>query len=850
MSPRAMPAGARKFHSEPGWVLMRITVITAAVAMSIVGVAVGEPAQAALKKMHTEIPAQGLAPALRTLAKERNFQIVYASQDVASLRTRGAVGEYTAEDALSQILSGTGLAYRYLDDHTVTIFPVASAPAQEKKDVPKATAPPTGDDGKARGSFLDRFRLAQATSGNVSGRAAVEESGQRSAETSSAQLEEVVVTAQKRSQNILDVPLSVTALSAQALQRAGIDTVLSLSYSVPSLVVQPTGGGFQRYFIRGVGNGNSTTSLVGIYLDEADVTTNGNSQLNLRAIDLERVEVLKGPQGTLYGAGSAGGTIRFITRDPDLQNVSGLADAQGYSTRYGTPSEEIYGVLNLPLISDTLGVRVVGTYANLGGWVDQPAAGRTNINDQDLRDVRVKALWKPNDDMWWKALVDINRNRGHGSEASADPSYDLSVAVDPAAPTPFKSEYDVYNLTGSYTFGGVNLLSSSTYFDTFTRAVIGLSYPVAPAPEPLFDFLNDPDTRITHGFSQELRVSSVGTSPFHWLAGAFYKELTIDYTTAFEYGTSGDEQGSGVSVSNETSKSTSLFVDGGYNISPAWEVGGGLRYFHDDRTTFDTVQRMSGGFHNLAPRIYTSYALSDDMHVYASAADGFRSGGFNAGDDIPQSSYAPEKVRSYELGTKASLLDHAVSAELALFFSRYQNIQYFIPTPNGIGMLNNAGTAHVRGVDWSVDWQANRNLLLSLNGNVTRSRIVSLLPDVGTVLVGDPVDYATDYSARVAATYGWNLTESLPAFAHIEFARVGPSHMTDRGEGGPPILFTTDTINMLNARFGLSRGAWTVELFGDNLANANGIQDASGAFGFGTRPRPRTVGIEVRAAFQ
>ncbi len=841
--PRVVTAGARNFHKEAGWVLMRITVVAAAVALSIVGIASAAPAQAAMKKVHTEIPEQELGPALRALAKERNFQIVYASKDVSSLRTRGAIGEYTAEEALVQILSGSGLAYRYLDERTVTIFPASSAPP------PSAAGDSPNEDRKAKGSFPGRFRMAQTSTGSAASYADVDANSGHTDTRSAVQLEEVVVTAQKRSQNIMDVPLSVTALNAEALQRAGIDTVLSLSYSVPSLEVQPTGGGFQRYFIRGVGNGNSSTSLVGIYLDEADITTNGNSQLDVRATDLERVEVLKGPQGTLYGAGSAGGTIRFITRDPDLQHLGGSADLQLYSTRYGAPSEQVSGVLNLPLIPDQLGVRIVGTYGNLGGWIDQPSADRNNINNQDLRDVRVKTLWKPSEDFSLKALVDVNRNGGHGTNASEDAAYKLAVPVDPAAATPFKSDYDVYNLTGSYNFPGVNLLSSTTYFDTFTRAVIGLKYSEAPDPAPLGGFLNDPDTRITHSFSQELRLSSSETALFHWLAGAFYKKLTIDYTTDYEYGTFDEAEGSGVSVDNETSKSISLFADGGYNVLPAWEIGAGVRYFHDDRTAYDTVQFLSGSFHNVAPRVYTSYALSDDMHVYASAADGFRSGGFNAGDGIPQSSYAPEKIRSYELGSKTSFLDHSLSAEVALFFSRYEDIQYFIPTSNGIGMLSNAGTAHIYGVDGALDWQATRQLLLSFNGNWTHSRVVSLLPGVITVDVGDPVDYTTEYSARVAATYNWNLTTGLPAFAHIEFARVGPSHLTDRGEGGDPILFTTDTINMLDARVGLSRAGWSFELFGDNLANANGIQDASGGFGFGTRPRPRTLGIEVRTEF-
>ena len=800
-------------------VLMRTSLLSALLVVSSLAAAAPPEAAAAVRET-TRLPSQDLDSALQSFVKQRHLQIIYRSDVVKGIKgsTRSIEGYLSAQEVLHQLLSGTGLTFRFLDDKTVMIAPSSKSTT--------LTAFPTP------------LRLSQAGSALST-----------SVESESSSLQEVVVTAQKRSQNVLDVPLSVTALSGDALHRAGIDSILSLSYSVPSLVVQETGGGFQRYFIRGVGNGNSSTSLVGIYLDEADVTTNGNSQLNLRAVDLERVEVLKGPQGTLYGAGSAGGTIRFITRDPDLSKITGMGDIQFYTTRYGAPSQEVTGVLNLPLLTDQLGVRIVGTYANLGGWIDQPAAGTGNINNQDLRDIRIKTAWQPNENLSVKALVDVNRNSGHGTNASADSSYNLQLAVDPTLPTPFKSNYDVYNLTASYALPAVTLLSSSTYLDTLTQAVVGLKYSVAPAPEPLFEFLNAPDTRVTHSFSQEFRVASVRTTPFHWLAGVFYKDLSIHYTTDFLYGYANDPLGGGLSTNNESSKSVSVFADGGYDITPAWELGGGVRYFHDDRTAYNGDELLSGQFHNVAPRVYTSYALTDEIRAYASASDGFRSGGFNPGE-IDNPTYAPEKIRSYEIGTKGAFLDHKLTSELAVFFSRYQNMQYFIPTPDGIGMLSNAGTSHIWGVDGSLDWQATPHLLLSFNGNVTRSRVVKLLPGVTAVIEGDPVDFATDYSARVAATYSWNVTETIPAFAHVEFSRVGPSHNTDRGEGGDPILFTTDVINMLNARVGITRSGWSFELFGDNLANANGIQDAVGAFGFGSRPRPRTLGVEIRAELE
>jgi iron complex outermembrane recepter protein len=229
-------------------------------------------------------------------------------------------------------------------------------------------------------------------------------------------------------------------------------------------------------------------------------------------------------------------------------------------------------------------------------------------------------------------------------------------------------------------------------------------------------------------------------------------------------------------------------------------------------------------------------------------ADGFRSGGFNGGYGVPESTFAPEKIRSYEAGTKMSLFDKRLSVDVSVFFSNYKDIQIFSNTSNGIGLLQNGGDAHIWGVDWSFDWQATEHLLLAFSGSRTRSDLVSLLPGVVIAHIGDPVDFTTDYTGRLSGTYAFNLAPNIPAFARLDYSLVGPQHETDRSEGGPPILFATDIIHMLDARIGTSLGAWSLDVFSTNLLNANGVQDAVGAYGFGARPRPRTVGLELRAS--
>lgn len=815
---------------------MRYAIAAAAISLCLIGLSHANEAAARLRKP-TDIPAQTLRVALQTLSKERDLQFIFRADVIGSIQTPHVSGDLTIDEALTQLLSGTSLTYKYLDEKTVTIVPIATAPPADHVGKDSDGAERTG------AVFNDRAdtRLAQAEGSSPSGEG-------HSVSADGVRLEEVVVTAQKRAQNLSEVPLSVTALSGDELRRSGIDTMQNLSYSVPSLTVEETGGGFQSYFLRGIANANASTSLVGVYLDEADVTTNSNSQLGLRTIDLDRVEVLKGPQGTLYGAGSAGGTIRFITKDPDLTGISGSGDVELSTTKHGDASKRFAGVLNLPLIEDQLGVRIVGTYGDLGGWIDQPATGRSDINDQNLRDVRLKTLWKPTEAFSLKALVDINRNDGDGTNAGADRNYQLTLPADPTARTPFDADYNIYNLTGSYDFSRVNLLSSTTYMSSFARAPVGLKYPVSFPPDPDFEFLNNPDTRITHSFSQEVRLSSNDSaSPLHWVTGVFYKNLGIHYTTDYIGGMPGIFEFTGSLLRDEDSKSAAAFADGSYDLTEQWSLGGGVRYFRDKRSLFDGETTFSQTFHHTDPRVYASFAATKDVHFYASVADGFRSGGFNASDGT---SYDPEKVRSYELGTKTSLLDHRLSAEVALFYSRYSDIQLFQLDADGFGTLQNAGVAHVKGVDWSFDWQATDHLLLTFSGNATRAKLVKLLPGVAAVIVGDHVDYSRDYAGRVAATYAWNVAEETPAFVRLEFAKVGPAYGTDRSLGGPPVLFQTDIINILDARLGVSRNGWSYELFGENLTDANGLQDTAGAFGFASRPRPRTIGVQVRAEFR
>lgn len=662
-------------------------------------------------------------------------------------------------------------------------------------------------------------------------------------------LEEIVVTAQKREQRLIDVPMSISTLGEEALSKAGIETVKGLADAVPGLVVTERGPGAAGYFIRGIGNANgSQQPLASVYLDDADVTSSGAAQLDLRLVDLDRVEVLKGPQGTLYGQGAAGGAIRFITNDPQLNQFSGSADVQAYFTRDGDPSQQISSVLNIPLVEDELGVRLSGVYGNLGGWIDQPAAGRSDVNDQDLREVRLKTLWRPSENLSIKATVLVHRNEGNGINSGADTNYEQFPAVQPDAAMPFISDFNVYNVTASYDLSSVNILSSSTYLDSLSEAASSFKYYLlAPPPAPLFELLINPLQTRTHSFAQEIRVSSNTSGPFRWLAGGYYKDQTLDRLSTFEQLLFGSIFPGSV-IGNDTSESVSAFADASYALTERLELGAGIRYFHDDVTSFQGLAPRDASFHSVDPRVYVSYKVTDNIRVYANAASGFRSGGFNGGNGLPEGTFEPEQVRSYELGTKMVLLEGRLNADVAVFSSDYTDIQAFRVTASGLGTTENAGEARVKGIDWAFNWRASDRLSFAFAGNWTDGKYGSVSPGVLAVREDDWVDFTTEYRVNVGANYDFSWAASLPGFARIAYSIAGPQHLTDRGNA-VPIVFESDVIRMLNARLGLQVDRWSFELFGENLTDADGMLDGYWGYGAGARPRPRTIGLAAKIDF-
>jgi len=238
-----------------------------------------------------------------------------------------------------------------------------------------------------------------------------------------------------------------------------------VGYATPGMMVQEFGPGRQVIYMRGVANNVGDTAVTSVYLDEVPVTIGGAdpagiAQLDLHTVDLARVEVLKGPQGTLYGAGAIGGTVRFITASPELDRFSGNGELTSSFTEDGNPSGKLSAVVNAPVVENVFGLRLAAAAGHEGGWIDRPSIGRSNVNGTDLKEVRLKGLWRPSAPVNVEGMVIVHRNHDgdSGGINHSDSNGDYEIPVDPTRKSPFNDDYELYNLTASYDFTSARLL--------------------------------------------------------------------------------------------------------------------------------------------------------------------------------------------------------------------------------------------------------------------------------------------------------------------------------------------------------------------------------------------------------
>jgi iron complex outermembrane receptor protein len=503
-------------------------------------------------------------------------------------------------------------------------------------------------------------------------------------------IEQIIVTAQKRASALQDVPFSVGAATEQQIRDSGSTNIVDLSRNFAGLTITDLGPGQSQVAIRGISAGQVVRDLVGgvkeavgVYLDESAISQ-ALFTPDLDLFDLERFEVLRGPQGTLFGAGSSAGTVRYITRQPQIGKFEGAAEAGAYT---GTDSDFGYnlrGVVNMPL-ADTAALRVVGYYNELAGFIDSVYPGRgvrEDVNSGEKIGARVALLLQPNENLSITPRIVYQKLETDGYpridhyNILGNPFTTTQPAVDPGErgqvtqiPEGIDDEMTLADLVINWGLGGVTLTSVTSYTDrdvVVTRdasqltgsVTISFSGAFPPAATPAEVRLNSPliDTTQLKTFSQEVRLASDGGDAFQWLVGAFYQDIDREYgqnlpTPGYDqFLTShGLPPSSGFNAPPNTPyfsdvpftfKQFAVFGEGTYRFSDQWSVTGGLRYydFDEDRLlTFAgafadvgyTRQPGSTSSDGFSPRVIVAFEPNDDVLLSAQVARGFRLGGIN-----------------------------------------------------------------------------------------------------------------------------------------------------------------------------------------------------------------------------
>ena len=595
-------------------------------------------------------------------------------------------------------------------------------------------------------------------------------------------LEEITVTAEKYKSTIQDTPISLSAMSGEQLDTAGITSVEALAREVPGLSVRSAGPSETEYEARGLASNGGAAPTVGFYLDEVPLSPPtlaqaGKVVIDPNLYDISRIEVLRGPQGTLYGSSSMGGTIKVVTNQPKLGAWEGSVQGTLSDTEGGSGNGGGSFMVNIP-IGDQLALRLVGTDTYRSGWIDRivvnpfpldngPVRGNvlagpvqsvtTNVNTEKLNAARASLLYQVNED--WSAVGTFyfqNMELGGYDLYDSPPGHSYMAHYE-AFPLrePISDLVHILSLNVTGNVGFADFTSATSYWyrtnsqtqDASESISSTVGYkPYIPIPFAEID--------TTHQFSQEIRLSSRSDDQLHWTAGAFYSNLKSVW---FDYGQSNfvpgfntpgspaQQVGGIINYNNNLYQiqQSALFADGSYKITDAVKFEAGLRWYRYQSSQIENEWGLNGpqllppsvlpetkasnnGFN---PRINLSYSPNKDLTTYVSASKGFRPGGAN--QLLPSFcgsaplTFGPDSVWDYEVGEKAKLFDNWLTINSDFYYIKWSGVQQAPLLACGFQYDTNAGTGRSFGPEIEISAKLTNELSVTASGSYTDAKLTN-----------------------------------------------------------------------------------------------------------------------------
>ncbi|MFW2853507.1 TonB-dependent receptor [Sphingomonas sp. TX0543] len=698
----------------------------------------------------------------------------------------------------------------------------------------------------------------------------------QAANSGEAQADDIVVTAQKRSERLIEVPLSISVVQSATIASQNLVKLEDIVARVPGLATNTAEFGQVQIAVRGVTTGGLNNSTVGVTVDDVPVggtTIASYGNLFVPELDpgvLQQIEVLRGPQGTLYGASSLGGLLRYVTADPRFGVTSGSVAVSSTSVDHGDVGFGTRAVLNLPVASNAA-LLVNGFFRRDPGYVDDAALGLKNVNRADNYGGRAALRLGVTDTLSVKLAALVQKTTGDGS-AQIDADRDLNIL----------RPYNQTRLIGTGAYSNkIELFTGVINLDMgFATATSVTGYSVShnvysqdgtdylSYPPPIAIGRSDVGVNVIFNgllkkFSQEFHIASRTNQPLEWLVGAFYTYEKSSISSSFlavERTTGKTIEDMYPGVGPGSYREYAAFASLTYHFTDRFDLQAGGRYGHNNQSQVNIV--TSGPFagetsgrssenvftYSVTPR----FRISPTQTLYARLAAGYRPGGPNQGIIGLPPTYHSDSTLNYEIGYKANLFDHKLSIDAAVYRIDWKDIALQVLDLNtNFPYFTNGGRARSQGVELSGTLRPVRPLTLGLTVGYTDAKLRDDIPGVpGSPMKGDRLPFSAPWSASFSADYDFTIgaqTKASLGFGvnYLDKRRGG---FMDYGQVTYPSYTTADV------RASLQRAGWKLSTFVSNIFDkripVGGDQISPGNPRFGLIiNRPRTIGVDLSRAF-
>jgi outer membrane receptor protein involved in Fe transport len=832
---------------------------------------IGQAAEVSNQKIAFDIPSQDLQSALNEFALQSKKDVLFSPNVAITKRSGKLVGNFDARTALEILLSGTGLEFRSADENTILIGIGSTATTASQ----------------AEAMSEELLRVAQNSEKDASN-APSESAGtaESLAASKDARLEEIVVTAQKRAERLQDVPVPVTAISAGKLVDSNQLRLQDYFTRIPGLSVTPATGQYQGspvLAIRGITTGasNPTVAIVVDDVPYGSSTTLGGGIVapDLDPSDLAQVEVLRGPQGTLYGVSSLGGLLKYVTVDPSTDKLYGRVQG-GLSSVYNGDEMgyTVRGAVNVPL-SDTWAVRASGFTRRDPGYIDNIQAGQEGVNQTNADGGRLSASWRPSDVFSLKLGALLQHMTGEGSqEVDVLPGFGDLEQSRLGGTGGYDRRIQSYSATAAVKLGQAELTSVSGYAINKFSDSFDVTALLGPASEFLFGFPGTPllDHNKTKKFTQEFRLSIPLGQRVDWMLGAFYTDEDTDFgQDIVVWNDSRQVVASWLhSAFPTTFQEYAAFTNLTFRITDKFDIQLGGRQSRNEQTyqsnSVGLPPFVSGAGEDVIPKVSSKddaftylvtprLRISDDLMVYARLASGYRAGGPNSNClalALP-CEYDPDTTQNYEIGAKGDVLNRRLSFDASIYYIDWKDIQLQLnDLVSGQSYFTNAGRARSQGMELSLESRPVDGLVMTAWVSWNDSELSEDFPAGSTVsgTSGDRLPTSSRWSGNLSVDQHFPLTSTVTGFIGGSMSYVG-----DR-KGGfvsvfapSPARQTYPAYTQTDLRAGLSYESWTANLFVNNVTDKRGLL----AGGIGnlfpytfSYIQPRIVGLSLTKSFK